>query len=110
MPLARGKLPAPTIGETSAHDEEPYRPPGGAEDLAVSTGKLILLDAHDNVLVCAAPIAAGEAIVIDGGTVAAPQAVAVGHKVARRDLAPGDKVLKYGAPIGSMTDGAPRGG
>ncbi|WP_129793685.1 UxaA family hydrolase [Sphingosinicella sp. CPCC 101087] len=64
---------------------------------------LILLHEEDNVLVCVAGIAAGETIVIDGAALPAPEAVAVGHKVARRALGPGDKVLKYGAPIGSMT-------
>ena len=39
----------------------------------------------------------------------APRAVAVGHKVARHALTPGDKVLKYGAPIGSMTSAAEPG-
>ena len=75
----------------------------------MSAGKLILLDPRDNVLVCTAPIAAGESILIDGALLAAPEAVAVGHKIARGSLAAGDKVRKYGAPIGSMTQPAARG-
>ena len=75
----------------------------------MSGGRLILLDPRDNVLVCAAAIAAGDAILIDGALLAAPEDVAVGHKLARHDLAAGDKVLKYGAPIGSMTLPAARG-
>jgi D-threo-aldose 1-dehydrogenase len=67
------------------------------------TAKLILLHASDNVLVCVAPIAAGEALAIDGALLPAPEAIPVGHKVARLELAPGTKVLKYGAPIGSVT-------
>lgn len=65
--------------------------------------KPILLHPDDNVLVLAAPIRAGQTIEIDGETLAAPGDVAVGHKIARRRLAIGEKVLKYGAPIGSMT-------
>ena len=65
--------------------------------------KPILLHPDDNVLVLAAPITAGQAIEIDGAPLIAPHDVAVGHKIARRALAVGDKVLKYGAPIGSMT-------
>jgi len=68
--------------------------------------KPILLHPDDNVLVLAEPITAGQAIEIDGAPVIPPQDVAVGHKIARRALSVGDKVLKYGAPIGSMTAAA----
>ena len=63
---------------------------------------LVLLHPDDNILVVAMPISAGQALTIDGATVTATSDVAVGHKIARRALAAGDKVLKYGAPIGSM--------
>lgn len=63
---------------------------------------LVLLHPDDNILVVAMPITAGQALTIDGETVTATSDVAVGHKIARRALAAGDKVLKYGAPIGSM--------
>jgi hypothetical protein len=63
----------------------------------------------DNVLVCRRQAAAGETVTLDWDAVALPGAVAVGHKVARRALRPGDKVVKYGAPIGSMTAAAARG-
>lgn len=63
---------------------------------------LVLLHPDDNILVVAVPIAAGQALTIDGEAVTATSDVAVGHKIARRALAAGDKVLKYGAPIGSM--------
>ena len=71
---------------------------------------LILLDPSDNVLVCRFPIKAGDRLVIDDRTVMARNAIDVGHKAARRDLAPGDPVLKYGAEIGVMTEAAPAGG
>jgi len=64
---------------------------------------VLLLHPNDNVLVAIAPIAAGETIVVDGRNYLARVDIGVGHKVARRVLAPGDKVIKYGAPIGSMT-------
>ena len=73
------------------------------------TGKLILLHEADNVLVCIAPVSAGDRVTIDGRELALPQNVAVGHKVARHALRPGDNVLKYGAPIGSMTSAAQPG-
>lgn len=64
---------------------------------------LILLHPDDNVLVLSAAIRTGDALTVDGLPVTAAADVGVGHKVARRALAAGDKVLKYGAPIGSMT-------
>jgi (2R)-sulfolactate sulfo-lyase subunit alpha len=73
------------------------------------TYPLILLDAADNVLVCAAEVLAGDALVIDGEALAAPENVGLGHKLARRPLQAGDVVVKYGAPVGSMTAPAARG-
>lgn len=70
---------------------------------------LVLLHPDDNILVVAMPVKAGQALAIDGVAVIAPGDVAVGHKLARRALAAGDKVLKYGAPIGSMIAAAAAG-
>ena len=71
--------------------------------------KAILLHPDDNVLICIAPIAAGERIDVDGQEIIASQDIGVGHKLARGALKPGDKVLKYGAPIGSMSAAAKSG-
>lgn len=65
--------------------------------------KLILLDENDNVLVCIADIAEGDALTILGEVVRATATVGAGHKIARRTLCPGDKIVKYGAAIGSAT-------
>ncbi|MBB3356635.1 MULTISPECIES: UxaA family hydrolase [unclassified Novosphingobium] len=70
----------------------------------------LLLDPADNVLVCIRDAALGEIVTIDGMGVPLPQAVPLGHKIARHDLAVGDKVLRYGAPIGSIKAATPRGG
>jgi hypothetical protein len=64
---------------------------------------IVLLHPDDNILVLAAPIRAGQILDVDGQPVVAAGPVAVGHKIARRRLSVGEKVLKYGAPIGSMT-------
>jgi D-threo-aldose 1-dehydrogenase len=72
--------------------------------------QLILLHEADTILVCTSPIRAGEPIQIDGASIAAPEAINVGHKVARFNLAAGDKVIKYGAPIGSIVAPTPIGG
>lgn len=67
---------------------------------------LILLHPDDNVLVCRAPVAGGQPLTIDARRIVAGADIPVGHKVARTPLAAGDRVLKYGAPIGSMTAAA----
>jgi hypothetical protein len=64
---------------------------------------LILLHDKDNVLACRRRIHSGDSLLIDGRTIVARGDVDVGHKLARVDLAPGDVVLKYGVPIGSIT-------
>ena len=69
----------------------------------MNPSKLMLLHPDDNVLVCIAPIAAGESLAIDHAELRAAQDVGVGHKVARSPIAPGENILKYGAPIGSAT-------
>jgi len=69
----------------------------------------LLLDPADNVLVACRTVEAGEAIEVDGGIVQARQRLPVGHKLARRAIAPGEKVLRYGLPIGSATEAIPAG-
>jgi altronate dehydratase small subunit len=65
--------------------------------------RLILLDPRDNVLVVRRRLAAGDVLAIDGLTVRAEKDIPLAHKVARRPIARGEKVLKYGAPIGTAT-------
>ncbi len=63
----------------------------------------ILLHPNDNVLVCVVHIYAGDEIIIDDQAVRVTTDIEVGHKLARYALAPGTKIYRYGAPIGSMT-------
>lgn len=66
------------------------------------SGHTLLLHPDDTVLVAIVAIVPGDDLLIDGVWVSAPDAVQVGHKLARRALATGDQVIKYGAPIGSV--------
>jgi hypothetical protein len=70
---------------------------------AVTDERLLLLSPTDNVLVARETIGGGETLVIEGLTVRLTRDIALGHKLARLPIAPGEKVLKYGAPIGSAT-------
>ena len=69
----------------------------------MSLPKLMLLHPDDNVMVSIAPIGAGDRLPVDRAELSAAESVAVGHKLARRPIAPGERILKYGAPIGSAT-------
>ena len=64
---------------------------------------LLLLDPIDNCLVACSNLAAGTPVQIDGITIALPQPVPLGYKVARFDLAVGKAVFRYAAHIGSTT-------
>jgi hypothetical protein len=64
---------------------------------------LLLLHPQDNVFVARRALRAEELIAIDGGECRIPSAVPLGHKVARHTLAPGVRIVKYGAAIGSAT-------
>jgi hypothetical protein len=70
---------------------------------------LLLLHPDDNILVARRDIAAGEHVDVDGETLVIPAAVELGHKLARRSLAAETRVLKYGAPIGSLKSPVGRG-
>ena len=69
----------------------------------MSPPKLMLLHPDDNVLVCIVPVAAGERVLVGDLELQAIEGIDVGHKLARRAIAPGEGILKYGAPIGSAT-------
>ena len=65
--------------------------------------RLLLLDPRDNVMVVRARIMAGDALTIEGQTLAAARDFPLAHKLARRAIRSGETILKYGAPIGVAT-------
>jgi altronate dehydratase small subunit len=65
--------------------------------------RLLRLAPEDNVAAATTTIQAGETVVIDGRPVRMAQTIPTGHKVAIAPIAAGEKVTKYGAPIGSAT-------
>ncbi|WP_111640293.1 UxaA family hydrolase [Marinimicrobium alkaliphilum] len=74
-----------------------------------ATRSLILLHPEDNVLVAVASLSAGAEVTIDGEPCVIAQGIAVGHKLARQPISAGEKIIKYGAPIGSLTAAAHKG-
>jgi len=71
--------------------------------------RLILLDPRDNVFVARTRLLAGETIATGSGAAVIDRDVPLAHKVARRAIATGEKILKYGAPIGVATMAVPAG-
>ena len=65
--------------------------------------RLLRLHSADNVLTVIATLEAGDSIRVGGATVAVAARLVIGHKVAARDIAAGERIVKYGAPIGSAT-------
>jgi altronate dehydratase small subunit len=76
----------------------------GAAGAAITEGtdrRILVLAPEDNVAVACTDLEAGTELAIDGGSVRLDQGVPTGHKLARRAIAAGERVTKYGAPIGS---------
>jgi hypothetical protein len=71
--------------------------------LAATDPRLLMLAPGDSVYVLRAAIDAGEAIMVDGQQVVVEKRIGMGHKLAAKAMGPEDKVIKYGAPIGSAT-------
>lgn len=72
--------------------------------------RLLRLHPADNVLTVIATLEAGQQIRVGDATVTVETRLPIGHKVAARAIAAGEKILKYGAPIGSATRNIPAGG
>ncbi len=62
---------------------------------------LIRLSERDNVAVVTADVARGTALTLDDLTIIARDPIPFAHKIALRPIAAGEKVIKFGVPIGS---------
>ncbi len=61
------------------------------------------LSANDNVLVVVKAIQQGQELELEGVKITARKTIPFGHKVAARALNAGEKIVKFGMPIGSTT-------
>lgn len=64
---------------------------------------LLRISAEDNVLIAVRTLEPGTLIEIGGRTIPLGIRVGLGHKLAARDIAPGEKIIKYGVAIGSAS-------
>ena len=74
------------------------------------SSKLLRIHRDDNVLIVVRPIRPGDRDVLDGRNVVFTQEIAIGHKVAAREIKAGEKICKCGVPIGSAKETIPLGG
>ena len=72
--------------------------------------EFIKINVADNVAVAIHDVEAGVCLDIDGVQINTLSAIPAGHKVALRDMAEGEDVIKYGFPIGHLLKAIPQGG
>ena len=65
--------------------------------------KLMKINAADNVYIVRAPLNENEEIAIEGICYTVQKALGFGHKIAAVPFSPGDKIIKFGVPVGSAT-------
>lgn len=65
--------------------------------------RLLRLHPADNVLTVIVALEAGAELGIGEALAVVPERLSIGHKVASRAIGAGEKIIKYGAPIGSAT-------
>ena len=71
--------------------------------------RLLQLAPTDNVGVLVKSLAAGETLKVGATLVTMPERIGLGHKIALQGIATGEKIIKYGVPIGSATRAIGRG-
>jgi altronate hydrolase len=76
---------------------------------ASAARRAVVLRTDDNVAVAARPIPKGFALELGDRTILVREPIALGHKVALVDVAPGEPVLKYGQIIGFASRAIPAG-
>ncbi|MEO6964191.1 MAG: UxaA family hydrolase [Puia sp.] len=71
--------------------------------------KLIKIHSNDNVLVACGTIQAGQEVEFQGMKIVFFQPLHLGHKIAARNILAGEKIIKFGVPIGSAIEDIPAG-
>ncbi len=62
--------------------------------------KLLILDTRDNVAVCLVDLEVGDLIEQDNIKIKVINRIARGHKIASREIAKGEGIIKYGERMG----------
>lgn len=62
--------------------------------------KILILDARDNIAVCLTDLDSGDVISQDDITITVKNKIARGHKIATKEIAKGEGIIKYGERMG----------
>jgi hypothetical protein len=65
--------------------------------------KLMKINPADNIYIVRIPLQENDRVEIEGNVYIVKKSLSFGHKVAGVSLNPGDKIIKFGVPIGSAT-------
>lgn len=71
--------------------------------------KVLILDARDNIAVCLADLAEGDVVQQDDITITVKNKIPRGHKIATREIAKNDGIIKYGERMGHAVAPIARG-
>ncbi|WP_320129135.1 altronate dehydratase family protein [uncultured Sphaerochaeta sp.] len=71
--------------------------------------KILQITAEDIVAVAIEPLAKGQIIKVGNKTITCIEDIPPGHKMALRDIAKGEKIIKYGYPIGEAREAIAQG-
>lgn len=66
--------------------------------------RFLLINKKDNIVIAIEEIKTGEKIEVKGQRIKVINDIPVGHKVALKDFAAGEKVIRYGFPIGEASE------
>jgi altronate hydrolase len=64
---------------------------------------VLVISERDNVATALQALRPGQRIDVNGSIVIVAEAIARGHKIALRDIPPGEPVIKYGSAIGTAS-------
>ncbi len=67
------------------------------------SGLLLRISENDNVYVLLQSLSAGTRLQLGEKIVVTEVSLGLGHKIAAHNIVSGEKIVKYGAPIGSAT-------
>ena len=71
--------------------------------------KALVLHPDDNVATAVSALAPGEKISIDATGITLLEPIPFGHKLALKDIRPGENIIKYGEVIGRATAAIKKG-
>ena len=70
-------------------------------EVLMNDKRFVLLTSQDNVFICCETVQAGTSIQLNNQSIELKDTIFLGHKIAANQIKQGEKIIRYGAPIGS---------